>query len=177
MICSKCGNDQIGGMFCTKCGKKLKQEDAPDFTATEETGRKNSSFVGITPSHEPKIKKSKQEKKFTAFSKKSELPPPPESVKRKIGERDKFKRKGIMLLWFWISNMLMRSLESVLFSGFFHIALWGLLLIGNFFGGLVAPEAEVKYPLLILERATLYKWEYIAFGIITIFTFRKRWGT
>ncbi|MCD6460315.1 hypothetical protein J7L67_06570, partial [bacterium] len=67
---------------------------------------------------------------------------------------------------------LFRGIESIIFSTIFHCGIWLLIQIANFFGGMVAPENEIRFDLY-----PPYQWEYIAFVIITIFTFRKRWGT
>lgn len=179
MNCSKCGHEQLGGMYCSQCGKKLRKQQTEVFTSTEERSKRKSGRF-VSPSIDaPVVEQStgRDSKRYTATSKKSELPPPPEAVKRKIKERSKFQRKGLNLLYFWVSNLVMRSLESVLFFGIFHLGVWALLMIGNFFGGLVAPEAEIPYTILMIDRMELYMWEWISFVVITIFTFRKRWGT
>ncbi len=163
MICPKCGQRQIGGNICSKCGTKLEK--------TQET----LSSIGNPQSQSSPQPSAftKQKSSFSFFRKKPSLiPPPPEHVRRKLNEKKKFKLKGFRLLFFWLYNLISRMIESVLFCGIFHCVIWLLIEIANFFGGLVSPENEISFEIMMI-----YKWEYIAFGIITIFTFRKRWGS
>lgn len=177
MICTKCGKQQIGGVFCTQCGSKLKSGDDKVTLKLHEHDQKPGARSAPDQPSEDTATTPFTPRKRGFFSRKGpDLPPPPEMVKRKFREKERFRLKGFGLILFWISNLIMRSIESVLFCAAFQITIWGLLQIGNFFGGMVAPEAEIKYSLLIIDRTSPHIWEYIAFGIITILTFRRRWG-
>lgn len=158
MICTGCGYRQIGGSICSKCGAKLKKSPSKLFAGetirTETAVESNSSSV---------------DKKYPF--KKDDLPSAPEMVRRKFAEKEKFRRKGFGLIFFWLKNLIFRSIEAVIFCGVFHGGLWLLITLANFFGGFVAPEKEIHFDLMIINQ-----WEYIAFAIITVLTFRKRWG-
>lgn len=161
MICPKCKHNQIGGSFCTKCGTKLKDTPVP-------SGGKQQS---ATDSAKPKIQRPGIDA-GAAPRHKGDIPPPPEIVQRKFKEKYKYKRKGFKLIFFWLYNMIVRSVESVLFCVVFHAGAWLLIEIANFFGGMVAPENQI-----IFNLYPPYKWEYPVFGVIVIWTFRKRWAT
>ena len=165
MICPKCKHNQIGGSFCTKCGTKL--TDAPSAQRGSSGGdRKKQPDAPVKPSKMPKKLRG------SASGLREDIPPPPESVQRKMREKYKYKRRGLALIGFWLYNLLTRSVESVLFCVIFHAGAWLLIEIANFFGGMVAPENQI-----IFNLYPPYTWEYIIFGIIVIGTFRKRWGT
>ena len=158
MICPKCQNKQIGGTFCVKCGSKL---ESSQKTSSDQINK--STLAG----------KKISEKDIRDFKlNKQDIPPPPEHVQKKFLEKQKYKLKGFSLFLFWIKNLIFRGVESVIFSTIFHGGAWLLIQIANFFGGMVAPENEIRFDLY-----PPYQWEYIIFAIITIFTFRKKWGT
>ncbi len=163
MICPKCGQHQIGGSICSKCGTKLNK--------TQET-LSSAGNMQNQPSPQTSVF-VKKKSSFSFFKKKQSLvPPPPEHVRRKLDEKKKFKLKGFGLFFFQIYNLLTRTIESILFCAIFHSFIWLMAEIADFFGGLVSPENEISFEIMMI-----YKWEYIVFGIITLFTFRKRWGS
>ena len=158
MICPKCKANQVGGNFCVKCGTKL--EDS-----------KQAPSLKVDKSHFAQKKISEKDIRDFKLNK-TEIPPPPEHVQKKFMEKQKYRLKGFSLIFFWIKNLIFRGFESILFSAIFHCGAWLLIQIANFFGGMVAPENEIRFDLY-----PPYQWEYIGFAIITIFTFRRRWGT
>lgn len=158
MICTRCGYQQIGGSLCSKCGSRLKKSKYK-MAHNERISHEKAVESHAVPA----------EKKYSF--KNETLPPPPEMVRRKMNEKEKFRRKGLVLIIFWIKNLVFRAVESVIFCGAFHGGIWLLITLANFFGGFVAPEKEIHFDLMIINQ-----WEYIAFVIITVLTFRKRWG-
>ncbi|MCD6460958.1 hypothetical protein J7L67_09885, partial [bacterium] len=98
MICPKCNTKQIGGNFCIKCGTKLEQIKNVHSSKIDRSSLTNKKIS------EKDIRNFKIDKQ--------NIPPPPEYVQRKFLEKQKYRLKGIGLLFFWIKNFLFRGIES-----------------------------------------------------------------
>ncbi|MCB1195905.1 hypothetical protein KDK77_06950 [bacterium] len=168
--CPKCSSQQVGGSVCIRCGFKFREQDLRSQSEQALIKEKSVETADVKPISDPAVNEH-PEQESVKRKKKFILPPPPERVKRKQLERAKFRRSGFGKFLFWLYNIIARGIESVLFSGVFHGGIWLLIELGNFFGGMVAPENRVAFDLM-----TIYQWEYVVFAVITIFTYRRRWG-
>ena len=119
ITCPQCNKQQMGGSMCAKCGFMFREQDfdaqAHSIIAKEEISQP-SPMEPIEESVDHPDSSDQGSKRSNKFV----LPPPPERVKRKQLEREKFRRSGFGKFLFWLYNMFARGLESVIFSGIFH---------------------------------------------------------